>query len=210
MSLTAPHVTVDVPFADTSADDLRFSLDRPRIAPLASEIVDLEAAGVTGAGLRLELHVIGSSHQVILATAARDLLIETFACPPAQVPAQAPAHAPTTATTPLTWDAPVRTHGAWAGLTRHEFRCTRTAHPAEFRTSVAEALDRVRAHDRHVVARFPGDRDALTALALTTAGPGHLAWETWHVYPQHSEIVRTTTALTGAPGPATASARGGR
>lgn len=206
MSLTAPHVTVDVPFADTSADDLRFSLDRPRIAPLASEIVDLQPAGVTGAGLRLELHVIGSSHQVILATAARDLLIETFACPPAEVPAQAP----TTVTALPSWDAPVRTRGAWAGLTRHEFRCTRTAHPAEFRTSVAEVHDRVRAHDRHVIARFPGDRDALTALALTTAGQGHLAWETWHVYPQHAEIVHTTTALTGAPEPATASARGGR
>ncbi len=206
MSLTAPHVTVDVPFADTSADDLRFSLVRPRIAPLASEIVDLQPAGVTGAGLRLELHVIGSSHQVILAEAARDLLIETFACPPAEVPAQAP----TTATALPSWDAPVRTRGAWAGLTGHEFRCTRTAHPAEFRTSVAEALDRVRAHDRHVIARFPGDRDALTALALTAAGPGHLAWETWHVYPQHAEIVHTTTALTGAPEPATASARGGR
>lgn len=188
MSLALP---LDVAFADTSSAELRFSLSRPRIAPLATEVVDLARAG-----LRLELHVIGSSHQVVLAEADRDLLIETFACLPetgATVPTEAPR-----------WDETVSTTGVWAGLSRHEFRAHRSADPATFRSRLAEALDSVRSHDRHLLVGFPGDPDALTALALTSAGPGDVAWQTWHAYPQHHEIVHSRSQLTAA------SARGER
>lgn len=206
MSLAPPlPITVDVPFADTSSDQLRFSLTRPRLPALATETVDLEPFGLPG--LRLGLHVIGSSHQVVLTgsddrlTGTDDHLIETFACPPAEDDPTPPA----TAMSAPRWGEWQETRGAWAGFTRHGFRATRTSVPEGFRTSVAEALDRVRAHDRHLVVGFPGHPDALTALALTGAGPGRLSWQTWHVYPQHAEIVRTATTLTCA----SASARGG-
>lgn len=220
MSLAPPlPITVDVPFADTSSDQLRFSLTRPRLPALATETVDLEPFGLPG--LRLGLHVIGSSHQVVLTgpddhidradahldgsddhiDRSDDHLIETFACPPAEDDPTPPA----TAMSAPRWGEWQETRGAWAGFTRHGFRATRTSVPEGFRTSVAEALDRVRAHDRHLVVGFPGDPDALTALALTGAGPGCLSWQTWHVYPQHAEIVRTATTLTSA----SASARGG-
>ncbi|KZE12142.1 DUF2617 family protein [Brevibacterium casei] len=213
MSLAPPlPITLDVPFADTSSDQLRFSLTRPRLPALATETVDLEPFGLPG--LRLGLHVIGSSHQVALTgsddqlvgpddhlTGSDDHLIETFACPPSEDDPAPPA----TATGAPRWGEWQETRGAWAGFTRHGFRATRTAVAEGFRTSVAEALDRVRAHDRHLVVGFPGDPDALTALALTGAESGRLSWQTWHVYPQHTEIVRTATTLTCAP----ASARGG-
>ena len=187
MSLALP---LDVAFADTSSAELRFSLSRPRIAPLATEVVDLALPG-----LRLELHVIGSSHQVVLTEADRDLLIETFACLPETgdtVPTEAPR-----------WDETVSTTGAWAGLSRHEFRAHRSADPATFRSRLAEALDSVRSHDRHLLVGFPGDPDALTALALTSAGPGQVAWQTWPASPQHHEIVHSRSRLSAA------SARGG-
>ncbi|MCT1448282.1 DUF2617 family protein [Brevibacterium casei] len=182
MSLALP---LDVAFADTSSAELRFSLSRPRIAPLATEVVDLGLPG-----LRLELHVIGSSHQVVLAETDRDLLIETFACLPATgdtVPAESPR-----------WDETVSTTGDWAGLSRHEFRAHRSADPATFRSRLAEALDSVRSHDRHLLVGFPGDPDALTALAFTSAGPGEVCWQTWHAYPQHHEIVHSRSRLTAA------------
>ena len=211
MSLAPPlPITVDVPFADTSSEQLRFSLTRPRIAALATEIVDLEPLGCPG--LCLELHVIGSSHQVVLAgpedhlAGSEDHLIETFACPPT---ADGPAPQVADDGTPH-WGTRQVTRGAWAGFTCHGFRATRTTAADEFRTAVAEALDRVRGHDRHLVVGFPGDPDAITALALSGAEAGHLSWQTWHVYPQQTEIVHTTTELTNAPDVPSASARGVR
>ncbi|MBE8145916.1 DUF2617 family protein [Brevibacterium casei] len=163
-------------------------------------------------GLCLELHVIGSSHQVVLAgpedhlAGSEDHLIETFACPPT---ADGPAPQVADDGTPH-WGTRQVTRGAWAGFTCHGFRATRTTAADEFRTAVAEALDRVRDHDRHLVVGFPGDPDAITALALSGAEAGHLSWQTWHVYPQQTEIVHTTTELTNAPDVPSASARGVR
>lgn len=211
MSLAPPlPLAVDVPFADTSSEQLRFSLTRPRIAALATEIVDLEPLGCPG--LRLELHVIGSSHQVVLAgpedhpAGSEDHLIETFACPPT---ADNPARQVADDGMPR-WGTRQVTRGTWAGFTCHGLRATRTTAAVEFRTAVAEALDRVRDHDRHLVVGFPGDPDAITALALSGAEAGHLSWQTWHVYPQQTEIVHTTTVLTNAPDVPSASARGVR
>lgn len=179
---TAVIPRLDVPFADTSAEALRISLDHPRIAPLDSRVLDL------GEGLALELHVIGSSHQVVLTSHGADAFVETFACLDTD---DRQVRAPD-------WDRETITAGSWAGFTRHAFSATRMQVTGDFLPSVAEAAARSRAHSPHLVVEFPGDPGAVTALCLTTADDsgGTLAWRTWHCYPQTATIVESTSTLT--------------
>ena len=47
-----------------------------------------------------------------------------------------------------------------------------------------------------LVGVFPGDADAVTALAVRTDLPhGSLGWRTWHAYPQTNELVLTETVV---------------
>jgi hypothetical protein len=69
-------VTLDTPYADTTAADLRFALDLPELPALATLTLD------TGPHRRLELRLLGASHQVVLHTPA-GRLTETVACLPA-------------------------------------------------------------------------------------------------------------------------------
>ena len=47
-----------------------------------------------------------------------------------------------------------------------------------------------------LVGVFPGDVDAVTALAVRPDPPaGTLAWRTWHAYPQTNELVLTETVV---------------
>lgn len=49
--------------------------------------------------------------------------------------------------------------------------------------------------DEGIVARFPGDPDAITALALTAATPRSVSWNTWHLYPgSDPHVVHTSTS----------------
>lgn len=198
--------TLDTGFIDTSADQLRFSLDHERITPLASEFIELPGTDNGTDSSFLELHVIGSSHQVILAEAAPNetgpngtesvatepnrtqpngtkTFIETFACL-GEDPGQRPE-----------WNQLTVTHGTWSGFTRHEFRPSRHDVPVDFAGAVAEVLRRTHEHERHLVVGFPGDPNAITALALTAATPERLEWETWHCYPQHRQLVHSASAL---------------
>lgn len=183
MTLTCPTaqpVTVDVAFTDTSAQALSFSLNHDRITPLASDFIDLPSSNQK-CRARLELHVIGSSHQVILNDDDTDSFIETFACLGEDQPPS--------------WDTTRTTTGSWSGFTRHQFRCELTDVHDSFTAAAAEVVRRSSAHEHHLVVDFPGEPGALTALALTKCTPEQVAWQTWHCYPQHRQIVHSHSAL---------------
>lgn len=184
LSPPLPEVpALSIGFADTSAEQLRFSLGHPRIAPLASKRLHIAEA----VDAVLELHVIGSSHQVALSVDGTDAFIETFACLGEGAGPQRPA-----------WGRTRTTSGGWAGFTRHEFRCDLQQVPGDFGSAVAEVLDRARAADHHVMVAFPGNPHAVTALAATQEEPGHVSWQTWHCYPQHRQIVHSASRLGAA------------
>lgn len=183
LSLAAPlqaPMTVDVAFTDTSAQALSFSLDHGRITPLASTFIDLPA-GDGQERSRLELHVIGSSHQVILDDGDTDAFIETFAC-------LGEDERPD-------WGTTRTTDGAWSGFASHLFRCELSDVAGSFTDAAAEVVERSSAHEHHLVVDFPGEPGALTALALTRSEPGQVSWQTWHCYPQHRQIVHSQSEL---------------
>lgn len=183
MTLTPPMtqpVIADVAFSDTSAQALSFSLDHGRITPLASDFIDLPSSNGQDRA-RLELHVIGSSHQVILSEHDADTFIETFACLGEDEPPS--------------WDTTRTTTGTWSGFTRHQFRCELTDVAGAFTDAAAEVVARSSAHDHHLVVDFPGEPGALTALALTNSTPDQVSWQSWHCYPQHRQIVHSHSEL---------------
>lgn len=195
--LTLPR-PLDVPFTDTSAEALRLTLDHDRIAPLAARRIDVPTvAAPTDTGstfaeaapeLTLTLTVIGSSHQAILSAGSTDAFIESFACLGEDMSPLRPR-----------WDHEDVRHGRWAGYTEHRFTATRTKVHGDFPTAAAEVLatgaDRAVTSDDHFSVAFPGQPGALTALSLTCAQPERIAWQSWHCYPQHQEIVHSTSEL---------------
>ncbi|MFG2165190.1 DUF2617 family protein [Micromonospora chersina] len=159
-------VALDAPYVDTRAADLSLALGGPERPAL--HVRELTLPG----GLRLRLRLLGASHQVICGD-----LTETVACLPGH-----PPHLP---------DA---LHDETAG-----YRFTATVlRPAGdgLRTRVA-ALRAELADDPYaLVGVFPGDEDAITALAVRPAPPdGSVAWRTWHAYPQTNELVLTETVV---------------
>ncbi|TYB37943.1 DUF2617 family protein [Micromonospora sp. AP08] len=159
-------VALDAPYVDTRAADLSLALGGPERPAL--HVRELTLPG----GLRLRLRLLGASHQVICGD-----LTETVACLPGR-----PPHLP---------DA---LHDETAG-----YRFTATVlRPAGdgLRTRVA-ALRAELADDPYaLVGVFPGDEDAVTALAVRPAPPdGSVAWRTWHAYPQTNELVLTDTVV---------------
>ncbi|QBI52554.1 DUF2617 family protein [Streptomonospora litoralis] len=165
---------LSAPFVDTGAADLTWTLDAPELPALLTRACRI-------AGYRLELRVLGASHQVVLAEGGTQqtgpLLTETVACLPES-----------------RGELPDRARPAVAGLASYTFTSSvATPESAAF----AERVDRVRAaverDARGVVAAFPGDPRAITALLPEPAGRGGVRWRTWHAYPQKNELVTTTT-----------------
>ncbi|WP_262283531.1 DUF2617 family protein [Micromonospora sp. MA102] len=159
-------VALHAPYVDTRAADLSLALGGP--ARPALHVRELTLPG----GLRLSLRLLGASHQVVCGD-----LTETVACLPGR-----PPHLP---------DA---LHDETAG-----YRFTATVlRPAGdgLRTRVA-ALRADLADDPYaLVGVFPGDEDAVTALAVRPEPPaGSVAWRTWHAYPQTNELVLTETVV---------------
>lgn len=157
--------TLDVPYVDTRAADLVWTLDH----------VVLPALAVAVAG-PLELRVLGASHQVVL-----DDLVETVACLPGE-PGE-----------PVRLPGDVRREaGGWT----YRFRATVEELPAAvLRTRVGE-LRRLADEPSAVVAAFPSDPDAVTALRADRFGAGAAGWSTWHAYPGAGQLVTTWTELT--------------
>ncbi|MGC4808022.1 DUF2617 family protein [Micromonospora sp. DT233] len=163
-------VTLDAPYVDTSAADLSLALgdaERP-----ALHVLDLDLP----AGVRLRLRLLGASHQVLLRAPGVELT-ETVACLPGRPP-ELPA---------------TRLDEA----TGYRFTAT-VLRPTG--TGLADRVAALRAElagDPYaLVGVFPGDVDAVTALAVRADPPGGtVAWRTWHAYPQTNELVLTETVV---------------
>jgi hypothetical protein len=159
-------VRIDTPYVDTSAADLGLALGDRELPALAVREVDLPG------GVRLRLRLLGASHQVVLGEHT-----ETVACLPGR-----PPHLPGTL------------HDEPNG---YRFTATVLRPPAgELRARVA-ALRAALADDPYaLVGVFPGDPDAVTALAVRPDPPdGSVGWRTWHAYPQTNELVLTETVV---------------
>ncbi|KAB1910771.1 DUF2617 family protein [Micromonospora sp. AMSO31t] len=159
-------VALQAPYVDTRAADLSLDLGGPERPALHVREVTLPG------GLRLRMRLLGASHQVVCGD-----LTETVACLPGR-----PPHLP---------DA---LHDETAG---YRFSAT-VLRPAGdgLRTRVA-ALRADLADDPYaLVGVFPGDEDAVTALAVRPEPPaGSVSWRTWHAYPQTNELVLTETVV---------------
>ncbi|MDA8369547.1 MAG: DUF2617 family protein [Nocardiopsaceae bacterium] len=163
------HQTLNTPFADTRAGELRWSLDRAALPALLSRTCEV-------GGHTLELRVLGASHQVRLGTAA-GAVTETVACVPG-----------------LAGDLPELAAPTVPGLADYTFTsAVSVLDPAAFAAEVAR-IRAATARDPHgLVASFPGSPHALTVLRCEPAGESGLRWHTWHTYPQTGELVATTT-----------------
>jgi len=170
------RVAVDVPFSDTRAADLAWSVTHRPVEPLVERTVHL-------AGARVRLRVLGASHQVVV-DHGPDRLVETVACLP-DVPGGLPEEA-----------AP-----RVPGTMRYHFASSvRRLGPAEFAARAAAVRDRLADRSDALTAVFPGDPLAVTALLVAAAGPV-LHWLTWHAYPQSGELVATVSTTVLSPPP---------
>jgi hypothetical protein len=170
-------IELSVPYQDTGAADLGWSLDLGSLTALAVRRVVLPQFTV-------ELRLLGASHQVLISTANDPIdCVETVACLPAGA-ATMPARAE-------------RSFGRW------QYRFTSVARslrgPA-FDHGIAE-IDRATADaTASLTGRYPGLPGALTAVAVEVHGP-RLRWHTWHTYPQGRQIVTTIGSLSRVPRP---------
>jgi hypothetical protein len=158
---------LDVPFADVRGDTLCWTLAPVECTPLASRTVHLDA------GVTVTLSVLGASHQVVVRHGDRPLLHETIACG---------IH-----------DAR-RLPGEHTARSYHLTSQITAADPGQLAAEATALVERLSGRTDAVVAHFPGDPHAVTALALEGAGEGEITWRTWHTYPQTGEIVATTTS----------------
>ncbi|MEU2660908.1 DUF2617 family protein [Micromonospora sp. NBC_01740] len=163
-------VTLDAPYVDTSAADLSLALDdveRPALHVLDLDLPD---------GVRLRLRLLGASHQVVL-HAPGAALTETVACLPGRPP-----------------ELPGAVRDEASG---YHFTATVLRPAGAGLSEQVAALRADLADDPYaLVGVFPGDVDAVTALAVRPDPPaGTLAWRTWHAYPQTNELVLTETVV---------------
>jgi len=186
---------IDVPFRDAAADDLAWALERDGGPPAGLATLDVAAGPVA-----VRLHVLGASHAVELALPDDVRVTETVACgiagglPLASAPRD------------------VEDHGL-----RYAFSAHVDVPGTDAVVALADELHATLTADRHgIVATFPGAPGAATALrARVTAGG--VAWDTWHLYPERGEVVRTRSSVvlgaadergTHAPGDAGAATAG--
>lgn len=158
-----------VPYRDTAADDLVWRLGDPRRPALATLELDVP-------GGRLELRLLGSSHQVLF-TAPDTVVSEVVACGVGD-PGLPPAAA--------------RAVGAW------DYRFRAAVHrlpPPRFRGRVERLVARLSDDPAAIVGRFPGSPHAVTALLAGGDGNGAIRWRTWHAYPQDGRLVTTSTTV---------------
>ncbi|AVT28536.1 DUF2617 domain-containing protein [Plantactinospora sp. BC1] len=173
-------VTLHTAYEDTTAAELSHALDTPEQPAL--HLLDLGLAHLGRPGTRLQLRLLGASHQVVLEGPAGNL-IETVACLPGRRP-----ELPATLADPAT------------GY-RFTARVRRLA--AAEMSARAARLRRDLADDPYaLVGVFPGGPDAITALRVARRadpggdGTGGIGWRTWHAYPQSGELVETETVVT--------------
>jgi hypothetical protein len=161
-----------VPYRDTRAQELCWSLALPVLPALATRTVRL-------GGLVLELRLLGASHQVLAwdEDGTELLCAETVACLPGPA-TPLPPHA----------ERPLPAGG-------YALRSTvRTLAPDAFDAAVAGIRAAVAAGPAALGGSYPGAPGALTAVLPEPARAG-VRWTTWHSYPQDGRLVRTRTGF---------------
>lgn len=161
---------ITTPFADSRTADLS----------LAYGLVPLPALGthqVALPGGRVELRLLGASHQVVLDIDGVDWS-ETVACLPGRT-GGLPAH-----------DTVDR------GPLRSSFtaRCLRLE-PPRLATYVRAVVRHCEGHPRALMGTFPGSPLAITAVWVVDRDRGTVSWRTWHAYPRTGELVRTASVV---------------
>jgi hypothetical protein len=163
--------TLTTTYTDTRAADLAWALGREPLPALAT--LDLELSGA-----KLELRLLGASHQVLL-EARQGKCSETVACIPGS-------------STPLPLGVAERV-GHW----QYEFAaCVETLSQGQFAGRAQELIALVSDHPHGLAGVFPGSPHAFTAL-LAQRHEGHVHWRTWHAYPQEGQLVATRTRVGG-------------
>ncbi|GHF95285.1 DUF2617 family protein [Streptomyces filamentosus] len=167
--------TLKTSYTDTRAADLAWALGREPLPALA--VLDLELSGA-----KLQLRLLGASHQVILEEGGRSCS-ETVACMPGS-------------STPLPLGVSKR-FDEW----EYEFAArVETLTQGSFAGRAQELLALVADHPHGLAGTFPGSPHAFTAM-LAQRHEGQVRWRTWHAYPQEGQLVVTRTRI-GARMPA--------
>jgi len=156
--------------ADVSGARLRLALNAPAPRPLATYVLHHRQGGA------LTLGVLGASH-VVAVDHATSRFCEQVSCTAGGDSGRLPEHA----------EAP----GYW--LKSH----TATHDEVTFRRLASELRKRCAAETGWLGGTFPGDDNALTALAAKPDGAGW-RWQTWHLYPRNpcgsgGEVVYTAS-----------------
>ncbi|WP_448320851.1 DUF2617 family protein [Streptomyces sp. CO7] len=161
--------TLNTPYSDTRASDLAWALGREPLPALAA--LDLRFTDV-----RLQLRLLGASHQVILER-EDGTCSETVACIPGS-------------STPLPLGVAKRVSG-W----EYQFAArVEVLSPGAFAGRAQELIALVSDHPKGLVGVFPGSPHAFTAL-LAQRTQGETVWRTWHAYPQDGQLVATRTTV---------------
>ncbi|GAB3294536.1 DUF2617 family protein [Epidermidibacterium keratini] len=159
---------LDIPFSDTSADQLSLSLTTPRLPHVAR-------SAVLAGELTIELRILRASHQVVL-DAPAGTLIETVAC---LERGSLPTDLSSTPHPGVGFDFTAR-------VAQYD--------DADFATAVDALIATAESDDHALIGRFPGHHLALTGVQITSLAP--VAWRSWHTYPQTGQIVSTYTSIT--------------
>ncbi|MEV6654924.1 DUF2617 family protein [Streptomyces sp. NPDC051219] len=164
--------TLQTKYTDTRAADLAWALGREPLPALA--VLDLQLAGA-----RLQLRLLGASHQVLVEE-DRGSCSETVACMPGS-------------STPLPLGVAKRV-GEW----EYEFAArVETLSQSSFAGRAQELLALVADHPNGLAGTFPGSPHAFTAM-LAQRHEGQVRWRTWHAYPQEGQLVATRTRIARA------------
>lgn len=170
---------LDLPYVDTSAAALLWSATEP-------DLPSLDVLHLRSGSLSLELRLLGSSHCAVLtggrsggSNVAGASLVETVACRQDDDGRPVPASLERT-----------------VGALRYRFASSVTRLEAPGLGALADRLRTdVRGRKDRLAGMFPGSPDALTVLGGALRDDG-AAWETWHLYPNTGEAVRTVTEVT--------------
>ena len=182
-------------FADSCAADLSLAYGLAPLPALSTHQVELP-------GARVELRVLGASHQIVLDIGRPQPVAgwsetvagwsetvagwsetvagwsETVACLPDR-PGTLPAHN-------LVDSGPLRV--------RFRAGCLRLDR-VRLAEQVRVITRRCEGHSQALVATFPGAPWAITALLVQDRGPGGVGWYSWHAYPQTAELVTTASVV---------------